>query len=322
MKKAIDNGREDKNPWTKWYWQDWESDIGLQLSSLTAQGLWMQMLSCMAKSKNKGYLLDGEKQMETKTLAKKARSTPEEIEPLIAELRSHNVFSETPDGVIYNRRMVREAKLSKTRSKVGRLGGRPKKQNESNGKPKAKPKTKEHVKAPSASAYASAYASNNKNKDIIEEIINYLNEKTGKKFSARGEAVRLISGRLSEGRTLEDFKYVIDVKVAKWKGKTWIDKTTLKEVQGDDYLRPSTLFRLGRFDEYLNELMPVKKIEPGQRNLEREKRDRELIDKWRAEYETLKKKYMKEKGLKNEEDIDPFDFPTLTEFARKKEEGQ
>jgi uncharacterized phage protein (TIGR02220 family) len=98
-----------------------------------------------------------------------------------------------------------------------------------------------------------------KDKDI-PEIIGYLNEKTGKKFSPSArQTVEFIQGRLAEGRTLSDFKHVIDVKVAKWKGKSWTDSRTGKPVMGDDYLRPETLFRPGHFESYLNEIMPPPK---------------------------------------------------------------
>lgn len=149
----MNSGREDLKPWDKWYWQDYLSETGLQLCSLAAQGLWMQMLCAMARAKNKGYLLDGDKQMESKTLAKLSRSTVEEIEPLIQELREHQVFSESPEGIIFNRRMVRAAELSIKRSSSGKKGGRPKKQIES----KKKAKAFEFVKPRSASEYASEY---------------------------------------------------------------------------------------------------------------------------------------------------------------------
>ena len=84
----------------------------------------------------------------------------------------------------------------------------------------------------------------NLNPDIVPEIIGYLNTRTGKKFSPKSEStVKLISGRLSEGHTLDDFKRVIDVKVAKWRG----------DPKMDDYLRPDTLFRPSNFESYLNE---------------------------------------------------------------------
>ena len=144
----MNHGREDQNPWTKWYWQDWEADTGLRASSLAAQGLWMRMLSIMARSKKKGFLLDGEKQMESKTLAKLTGEPVVAIETLTEELRRHSVFSQLTDGTIFNRRMVKESEISDIRSRAGHLGGRPKKQNES--------KSKSKTKAASASAYASA----------------------------------------------------------------------------------------------------------------------------------------------------------------------
>ncbi|MGI6095025.1 MAG: conserved phage C-terminal domain-containing protein [Lachnospiraceae bacterium] len=75
-----------------------------------------------------------------------------------------------------------------------------------------------------------------------EEIINYLNQKTGKNFKANGkETQKHINARFKEGFTLEDFKKVIDRKSAAWKGTEW-----------ERYLRPATLFGT-KFDSYLNE---------------------------------------------------------------------
>lgn len=82
------------------------------------------------------------------------------------------------------------------------------------------------------------------NTKAFKEIIDYLNQKTGKKFRvANNGNRRLIAGRLAEGYTIEDFKTVIDKKVLKWK-----DNPRMR-----DYLRPETLFRPCHFDSYLNE---------------------------------------------------------------------
>ena len=89
-----------------------------------------------------------------------------------------------------------------------------------------------------------------------ESVVRYLNEKTGKKFSSKSkETIDHIKARIAEGHTIEDFKRVIDVKVAKWKGKSWKGQSG-DVVQGDDLLRPSTLFRPTNFENYLNESMP------------------------------------------------------------------
>lgn len=75
------------------------------------------------------------------------------------------------------------------------------------------------------------------------EIIAYLNEKTGKHYSWRSRANQEhMSARLREGRTVEDFKRVIDVKCFQW----------LDDPKMSQYLRPETLFS-GKFDRYLNE---------------------------------------------------------------------
>lgn len=105
------------------------------------------------------------------------------------------------------------------------------------------------------SASASVISSNSSISKITAEIVAYLNEKTGKKFSPKSkDTIGHISARMGEGRTIEDFKKVIDAKCAQWKGKTWPDtRNPGKICRGDDYLRPSTLFAPKNFENYVNE---------------------------------------------------------------------
>lgn len=95
---------------------------------------------------------------------------------------------------------------------------------------------------------------NNKEASSIpySKIIAYLNEQTGKSYKAVGKNNDLIKARWNEGYSLEEFKRVIDNKVATWKGVTFQDGTS-----GDNYLRPATLFGT-KFDGYLNETQPKK----------------------------------------------------------------
>ena len=75
------------------------------------------------------------------------------------------------------------------------------------------------------------------------EVVDYLNEKTGKHFKATSSAnVKFISARAKEGYTAEDFKKVIDTKTAEWKGTDM-----------EQYLRPETLFSASKFESYLNQ---------------------------------------------------------------------
>ena len=81
----------------------------------------------------------------------------------------------------------------------------------------------------------------NNNTEIVKQIIEYLNEKTDKRFTTRNTAnIRHINARLKEKYTLDDFKQVIDKKVADWKGTNM-----------EQYLRPETLFGT-KFESYLN----------------------------------------------------------------------
>lgn len=83
-----------------------------------------------------------------------------------------------------------------------------------------------------------------KEKEYIpyREIIFYLNEKTGSKYKVGSSKTReLINARWNDKFTLDDFKIVIDKKVASWTG-----------TDQEKYLRPETLFG-NKFEGYLNE---------------------------------------------------------------------
>ena len=87
----------------------------------------------------------------------------------------------------------------------------------------------------------------NEKKDIytsaITEILNYLNLRTGKKYTGRSKAQREhIIARLKEGYTVDEFKTVIDNKV-----KAWGHDDKMRQ-----YLRPGTLFST-KFETYLND---------------------------------------------------------------------
>lgn len=73
-------------------------------------------------------------------------------------------------------------------------------------------------------------------------IIDYLNQKTGKNFKHTTNKTQIvIKARWNEGFEEDDFRQVIDNKVAEWKG-TDMEK----------YLRPETLFGT-KFEGYLNQ---------------------------------------------------------------------
>ena len=89
---------------------------------------------------------------------------------------------------------------------------------------------------------------NNNNKlSICKEVISYLNLKSKKNFKVdTASHQKFIKARLKEGYVLEDFKKVVDIMVAKWKGTEY-----------EQYLQPQTLFG-NKMDNYLNQPMPRK----------------------------------------------------------------
>lgn len=100
-------------PWSKFFWSDWEADQGLRLCSLAAQGLWMRMLCVCARHEPKGYLAINGNPLGVDAIARLAGVTETEAGNLIAELEANGVFSRDRSRRIYSRRMVRDEKRSK-----------------------------------------------------------------------------------------------------------------------------------------------------------------------------------------------------------------
>lgn len=79
----------------------------------------------------------------------------------------------------------------------------------------------------------------------VIEVVEYLNEKLGKKENSKFKAttpdtMKKISARLKQGYTLEELKKVVDVKCDEWLGTDYAK-----------YLRPKTLFSESNFESYL-----------------------------------------------------------------------
>ena len=132
------------------------------------------------------------------------------------------------------------------------------------------------------------------NVETHKKIIDYFNAITGQKRSySCAETNKLINGRLSDGKTFEDFLHVIDTKADQW----------LNDPKMRKFLRPSTLFREGNFEDYLNELYQKphqKRSEVGQSQQKptkeqeefyqaREKKLDELNERYRPEFEQAQK---------------------------------
>lgn len=97
---------------------------------------------------------------------------------------------------------------------------------------------------------------NNNNKlSVYKEIISYLNEMTKSSFRVNNKSTqKLIDARLNEGYSVSDLKLVIKDKTDEWMHKVGVPDWQ-KDKDMTKYLRPSTLFKASKFEEYLQKAL-------------------------------------------------------------------
>lgn len=81
-------------------------------------------------------------------------------------------------------------------------------------------------------------------KGEAEIILNFLNEKSGRRYRPLKANLDFIAERLKEGATSDECRQIIAKKAREWKG------TDMEE-----YLRPATLFNRTKFAQYQGELI-------------------------------------------------------------------
>jgi hypothetical protein len=109
----------------KWYPTDWRADSELRMCSLAARGLWIELLGCMHEADPYGHLLVNGKPPSEAKLAVLVGSDVKTLRACIAELTENGVPSFTEAGVMFSRRMVRDADKAKFDANNGALGGNP-----------------------------------------------------------------------------------------------------------------------------------------------------------------------------------------------------
>jgi uncharacterized phage protein (TIGR02220 family) len=77
------------------------------------------------------------------------------------------------------------------------------------------------------------------------EVIEFLNQKTGRVYRPVDTNLKLIMARLKSGATVMDCRQVIAKKTREWKG----------DAKMAEYLRPATLFNATKFEQYVGELV-------------------------------------------------------------------
>ncbi len=77
------------------------------------------------------------------------------------------------------------------------------------------------------------------------EVLDFLNQKTGRAYRPADSNLKLIMARLKTGATVMDCRQIIAKKTREWKGNPMMS----------EYLRPETLFNASKFEQYIGELV-------------------------------------------------------------------
>ncbi len=97
-----------KRPSLQFYPGDWLRDPGVRSLSLSARGLWIDMLCLMFQDDRPGYLhLNGQPPTHEE-IARMTGCPSADVPRLVQELLRSGVASSTDSGVIFNRRMIRD----------------------------------------------------------------------------------------------------------------------------------------------------------------------------------------------------------------------
>lgn len=205
-----------------------------------SRGIWIDMLCVMHTCNPYGFFTFNGSVPDDVTASRVLGCTLEEYQNAVTELEKYHVLSRDSHGIIYNRRMVRDAKE--------RQAWRERKQKQRKHVPRnVTPKSRNsHTVSSSSLKEKDNILSSNLDSIPFSEIINYLNQITKKKFSLSTKSTKQhIRARWNEGRRLNDFKRVVDIKFEKWGS----------DPKMVDYLRPETLFGT-KMESYLNESVP------------------------------------------------------------------
>lgn len=114
-----------KRPSFQFYPGDWLNDAALRACSVSARGLWMDLLCLMHQGSDYGYLKVNHNPILPDNLARMLGATIEDVQGWLDELERFGVFSRDEDGCILSRRMIRDENIRQSRAAGGSLGGNP-----------------------------------------------------------------------------------------------------------------------------------------------------------------------------------------------------
>ena len=110
-----------KRPAFQFYPADWRNDAGLKLCSLSARGLWIEMICIMHAAEPYGHLCAAGRPLDARDLSKLVGESERDVKKWFEELVRNNVCS-SEEGAIVSRRMVRDESLRERRAAGGEAG--------------------------------------------------------------------------------------------------------------------------------------------------------------------------------------------------------
>lgn len=224
-----------KMPALQFYPGDWRKDLAVQSLNYHDRGVWFEMLCLMHESSERGVLLLNGVPMPEEGIARLLGLDNQTFNQTLSTLLTYGVARRREtDNAIFNKRMVEDEVLCQKRREAGKLGGNPllvKQKSTTGDKQKTTPSS-------------SSSTSSSEDKAAAADVLDHLNEKTGRSYKPLPATLRLIVARFKEGATAEECKAVVDVKVAEWG-----DNPKMRA-----YLRPATLFAASNFANYVGQL--------------------------------------------------------------------
>lgn len=114
-----------KLPYMKFYTRDWRADQCVRAASPGARALWLECLCLAHEAEPYGHVLVNDRAPTLQQLAIQVSMTVADAKRYRAELLECGVASESDDGVLFSRRMVRDAVKRSVNQENGRNGGNP-----------------------------------------------------------------------------------------------------------------------------------------------------------------------------------------------------
>lgn len=114
-----------KNPWMKWFPSDWRADPAVRACEPITRYVWFEMLGLMHEAEPRGYLVLNGVPIGPEVLSRLIDVPLKTVNAALKQLRQMAVFSETDDGIIVSRRILRDELRATSARLNGKAGGNP-----------------------------------------------------------------------------------------------------------------------------------------------------------------------------------------------------